>query len=92
MITLTDLRKTCLITVLFFPPLALVKGTLGGLSNVGEVGRSRSSSATGSADGSALIVVAGEVDFTVEDAATASEATAAGLGAAVDTSLRNVRV
>ena len=54
-----------------------------------EVGNSRSNSATGSADGSDLLVVV-VVDLNVEDAAASFEA-AAGLGAAVDTSLRNGR-
>ena len=88
-------------TVLFFPAgsLALGNDTLDGLSSGWEllcsaltgpdsVGMIRSSSATGSADGSTLVEVAAEVDLTVEEAAAACEATAAGLGAAVDTSLK----
>ena len=59
------------------------------ISTVEEVGNSRSNSATGSADGSDLLVVV-VVDLNVEDAAASFEA-AAGLGAAVDTSLRNGR-
>ena len=99
------LSKTCLITVLFFPPLsavgslALGNDTLEGLSSVWEllcsmtdsveeVGRSRSNSATGSADGSALVVVVEAVEVAAVCEATA----AAGLGAAVETSLINGRI